>query len=668
MMLAQLDKQALLLQADSLLDSGNLGEARTLYTHIAQLDPGDVETWLMLAAIEAELGAVEQALSCCEQVIGLEVQNAEAFSMKGRLLASWGRIVEARDALDEAVRLDREDGEAWCALAGVLLKLNLFADAERCARESVRLLPQMAEGHINLGNALAGLERYKEARQSCEQAVALDNRKGLAWGSLAFICERAQDWQNAKRAYLKMVELLPEQVAGLAGLTRIHMALGELAQAEKVLGRALIAHPSDSELHRILGHLERERGNPQLAEQHYRQSVQAVAENVAALIDLGNLLQAQQRYAEAEAAYAQVLEIAVQHPEAHFNLGVCKQRQGQYIAARTSFDRAIRCRPDFVEAHWYQSFVSLLTGDYERGWDEYEWRLRQKQNIPRPFKQPAWDGSSLAGRTILVHDEQGYGDTFQFVRYLPLVKAKGGRVVFECHSKLRPILSRCDGFDEIHERLSADSVPDTEFDTQIHLLSLPRIFQTRHGSIPADVPYIKANPERVVYWRDRIAQDDNFKIGIAWAGSANHTNELNRSCSLATFREIADIPGVSIYSLQKGPGSEQADAPSLGMSIKRLDREMDLTERFVDSAALMVNLDLVISIDTSIVHLAGAMGCPVWALLCANPDWRWGERGIHSPWYPTMRIFRQSTAGNWNGVMREVCDALNLLLVQQRGQ
>jgi len=665
MLQAQGDKQDLLLRADALLDSGRLQDARNLYVRITELDPGDVESWLMRIAIEAEAGAVGPALACCEQVLRLDPENAEAYSMQGRLLASQGKLDAAQAALAQAVRLDAGDGEAWNALAGVFLKQGLFPDAERCGRDGVRLLPQMADGYINLGNALAGLGRFEEARQSCAQAVALDDRNGLAWGCLALACERAENWPEAKRAYLKMVERLPGQAAGMGGLARAHMVLGEWIEAEQVLARALDAHSADAEVQRMLGRLHSEKGNPQQAEQHYRQAVQFNPANVSALVDLGNLLQALQRFSEAEACYSQALEVMGQHPEAHFNLGVCKQRQGQYDAARACFDRAIGGRPDFVEAHWYQSFVCLLAGDYARGWDEYEWRLRQKQNIPRPFRQPIWDGSSLAGRTILVHDEQGYGDTFQFARYLPLVQARGGRVVFECHPKLGPILSGCAGYDEIHERASPGSTPNTLFDTQIHLLSLPRLFQTRLESIPAGVPYIKANPERVAYWRDRIAGDTGFKIGIAWAGSANHTNELNRSCTLASFRAIADLPGVSVYSLQKGPGSEQADSPPMGMNIKRLDKEMDLTERFVDTAALMVNLDLVISIDTSIVHLAGALGCPVWTLLCASPDWRWGEKGTHSPWYPSMRLFRQSAAGNWDGVMAAVSDALALLMRQR---
>jgi len=665
-MLAQRDKVDLLLQADALLDGGTLPEARTLYVRINQLDPGDVESWLMRAAIEAELGAAEPAMACCKQVIGLDPKNAEAHSMQGRLLANQGRLTGAQAALAESVRLDPTDGETWNALAGVLLKQGLFADAERCGRETIRLRPLAGEGYINLGNALAGLGRLDDAIAACTKAVALDERNGLAWGSLALIYERAEEWPNAINAYVKLLELLPQQLSGMTGLVRVYCALEQLDEAERLLTQTLESYPADAEAHRMQGKLYAGKGNMQQAEFHYRQAARLNTTSVGAWVDLGNLLQEQQRYEEAEDCYRQALGTSGTHPDVYFNWGVCHQRQGRFKTALDHFERAIAYRPDFVEAHWYKSFVCLLTGDYEQGWNEYEWRLRQKQNIPRPFSQPIWDGSSLSGRTILVHDEQGYGDTFQFVRYLPLVKARGGRVILECHSKLAAVLKGCKGYDEIIERTSLDGVPEIVFDTQIHLLSLPKIFQTRLESIPADEPYIDADPLRVEYWRDRVANDPNFKVGIAWAGSSHHTNELNRSCSLTTFQSVAALPGVSVYSLQKGPGSEQADALLAGMEIIRIDKEMDLTERFVDTAALMASLDLVISIDTSIVHLAGALGCPVWTLLCASPDWRWLQQETHTAWYPTMRIFRQSKSGDWDEVMARVSVALELL-IQQKG-
>lgn len=658
-MLAQSDKQTLLTQADALLDGGRLAEAQAAYVRITQLDPVDVESWLMRAAIEAELGMVEGALTCCQSVHELDPANAEAYSMRGRLLAALGKMEGALAALTQAVGLDPKDGDAWNVLAGIHLKQGRFAEAAHAAEKATRLLPQLVEAHANLGNALSGLGRLEDARGACIRAVTLDSRNGLAWGSLALAYERMENWPEARGAYLKMLECMPGNLGGMLGLGRVQCASGEFEAAEQVLSQALARFPNEAEVHRVLGALQSGKGNEQQAEYHLREAIGLNRRGVAARVDLGNLLQRQQRYQEAGHCYVQALAVDAHNPDVYFNLGVCEQRQGHLEAALDNFDRAIAVRPEFVEAHWYKSFICLLLGDYEHGWEEYEWRLKQKQNVVRPFGKPVWDGSSLQGRTILVHDEQGYGDTFQFVRYLPMVKAKGGRVVFECHAKLSPVLRGAKGYDEIVERVAIDRLPEVEFDTHIPLLSLPRIFHTGWDNVPAALPYIDADPQRVAHWRDRVSKDvATLKIGIAWAGSANHTNELNRSCPLSAFEAIATLPGVSLYSLQKGPGSEQAEASELGMRLVRVDKELDLGERFVDTAALMVNLDLIITIDTSIAHLAGALGCPVWTLLCANPDWRWGQSGERPLWYPQMRLFRQREPGDWTAVMARVCEAL----------
>lgn len=664
---SQENKEHLLRQADVLLDQGRLSEAAILFRQILTLDAGDIESWLMLGAIEAESGDVAASLRCCEAVISIDPNNVEALVMKGRLLLAKGEIASAQAALEEALKIDPSDGEAWDVLAGVYLKLNLFHEAVRCGREAIRFQPLVPDGYINLGSALAGAGQLDEASRMCLAATRLDGRNGLAWGSLALVWERSGNWIEAKRAYNNMLQLLPGYVSGLVGLARVHLEMEEWDDAEKVLNSALKVCATDAEVFRNFGRLYSNRNDLVQAEQCFRQAIRIASDNISALIDFGNFLQNQQRFAEAETCYELALQTNKELPDAYFNLGVCKQRQGSYPDAQLCFDQAINYRNDFIEAHWYQAFVCLLVGDFARGWNEYEWRLKQKQNIQRPFGRPIWDGSSLVGRTILIHDEQGYGDTFQFVRYLPLVKAMGGRIVFECHSKLGAILKGCDGYDELIERSSYEQVPEGEFDTQIHLLSLPRIFQSQSGTIPNKVPYIKVNGDLIARWRERISNDTNFKIGIAWAGSANHTNELNRSCPLKAFQAIADMAGVSLYSLQKGLGTELEDFPSAEVGLIRIDKELDLTERFVDTAALMVNLDLVITIDTSIAHLAGGLGCPVWTLLCASPDWRWLAEGAKSEWYPTMRLFRQTHPGNWDDVMSEVKSALTKLIQDKCG-
>lgn len=652
--------QLLLAQADHVLANGKGADALLLYERASELDPNNTDALMMRAAILGESGRLEEAIECCRRTVDVDPGDGDARVMLGRLLVMQGRTSEAQACLEYVVKLDPEYGEAWSTLSSVYLAQGRFAEAEESSRQSIRWLPDMAEAYINLGNALLSQGRRDEALASSAKAVELEPNNAMIWCSSGLIHERAESWENARGAYKNATRLVPFLSSAQAGLARVHCALGETSTAEHILEQALKAKPGDIVLHCALGAFYESKNDLEQAEVHYRQALHLNSSLVQAWVDLGNVQQNQGHYAEAEKSYLAAIRIAPNHPEAHFNLGVSYQRRGLYDQALGSLDHAIKYRPEFVEAHWYKSFICLLLGDYARGWDEYEWRLRQKASIPRPFVQPIWDGTSLEGRTILVHDEQGYGDTFEFVRYLPLVKAKGGRLVLECHSKLSAILSGLAGCDEIIERVSPHEVPKIAFDTQIHLMSLPRVFGTRLDSVPQNVPYITADPGRVQYWRERVAGDHNFKVGLAWSSAGNI-----RSCNLSDFQPLSEVSGVSFYSLQKGPGAEQADAPPTGMQLIRLDREMDLTERFVDTAALMMSLDLIISVDTSTVHLAGAMGRPVWTLLSAFPDWRWMRSGRETPWYPTMRLFRQNELGDWSGVFSQVQEALSTLLKQR---
>ena len=650
--------QEIVQQATALLEQGRLPDALTLYTRITQANPNDAEAWLMLAAINGELGALDDAIECCRRAVAIEQGNVDANVVLGRLLASRGELDEAAASFAEALAHDPEYGEVWNMLAGVNGQRGIYDEAERCSREAIRVLPEQADGYINLTNALMALGRVADAVQAGARAVTLDPANALSWNMLGAARERMEIWAEAEQAYVKAIAIDPMLTSAQAGLGRMLQAKGDMAGAERVLRQILQLNPQDPGVFYNLGHLYAQQQLLDKAESCFHQALQIKPDFAEAWIDLGNLTQNQGRHDEAMSCYQQALACAPKNPDAHFNLGVLYQRQGKLASALASFDQAIANRPEFVDAHWYKSFICLLQGDYSRGWEEYEWRLRQKKNVPRPFHQPVWDGSPLDGRTILVHDEQGYGDTFQFVRYLRQVQAYGGQVVFECHHQLAAVLRGCDGYDELVERISPLDVPTTSFDVQIHLMSLPHVLKTRFDNIPRDFPYIKADPVRVERWRMRIAGDKRYKVGVAWAGSPRHTNELNRSCALAEFAPLGEVAGVSFYSLQKGSGSEQADTPPAGIKLVRMDKELDEDARFVDTAALMENLDLIISIDTSIVHLAGALGRPVWTLLCATPDWRWLLERSDSVWYPNMRLFRQPQPNDWRSVFTQVSKAL----------
>jgi hypothetical protein len=292
----------------------------------------------------------------------------------------------------------------------------------------------------------------------------------------------------------------------------------------------------------------------------------------------------------------------------------------------------------------------LLRGDFSRGWADYEWRL----TTTRTFAQPQWDGGPLAGRTILLHAEQGLGDTLHFIRYAERVAAAGGNVVVECQAPLKRLLH--DSLERIPVISHGEPLPS--FDVHCPLLSLPRLFQTTLESIPARVPYVDANDALAPQWRARLADKDrHLKIGLVWAGSEAHQNDRNRSIPLATFAPLAQGPNTCIYSLQKGDAARQAAASSAPFPL--VDWTSELHD-FADTAALIAQLDLIITVDTAMAHLAGALGKPVWALVPHVPDWRWLLDRDDSPWYPTMRLFRQTNPGDWTSVLERVATALRI--------
>ena len=319
-------------------------------------------------------------------------------------------------------------------------------------------------------------------------------------------------------------------------------------------------------------------------------------------------------------------------------------------------------KPDYAEAHWNQAIAHLLTGDFKEGWKQYEWRRKIDWHVsayPHKHKKPRGDGKSFVGKRLLVHCEQGIGDSIQFVRYLPLVKAQGGMVVFEAWKSLHGLLRGFDGIDELVE-LSFDRETQAQFDAHVSIMDLPGLFETTEQTITDSVPYIHACPIKSAQWSHELSGTD-LKVGIVWAGSARHTNDHNRSCRLKHFLPLCQIEDVRLYGLQKGEPARQAKE----MPLINLGEQFD---DFTDAAAAIDNLDLIISVDTAVLHLAGAMGKPVWALLAYSPDWRWMLKRADSPWYPSMRLFRQQKWGDWDSLLQVVARELRTIVCKRYRQ
>jgi hypothetical protein len=350
------------------------------------------------------------------------------------------------------------------------------------------------------------------------------------------------------------------------------------------------------------------------------------------------------------------LNLAENDPGAHHNLALALAHQGNFAQALEEHERAIRLQPDNALFHKNRSLLWLRLGEWERGWPEFEWRWRCREFRNRAFPQPPWDGRPLDGRTILLYAEQGLGDVLHFVRYAPLVKERGGVILLECPATLHPILSRCKGIDRLV--VQGSRLPD--FDTHAALMSLPGIMGTTITSVPATVPYVFADPERVAHWQKVLSTTTGVRIGVCWQGSRDHSGDRQRSFPLAELAALARLPKVSLISLQTGAGREQLASVRGQFSVTDFGDGLDRDSgAFMDTAAIMKNLDLVVTCDTAIGHLAGALGVPVWLALSTVSDWRWLLDRQDTPWYPTMRLFRQKELGNWRHVFETTARELS---------
>jgi hypothetical protein len=340
----------------------------------------------------------------------------------------------------------------------------------------------------------------------------------------------------------------------------------------------------------------------------------------------------------------------------HNGLGRCFGLLGNLERALHHFNTALALQPDHALAHFNRATVWLKQGRFRDGWVEYEWRwncgLVARPQIPRP----RWDGSPLAGRSILVHTEQGLGDVLQLVRFLPQLQQRGGRVVLACQKALQPLLRPLPCVDEW---FPVDEPGAINFQLYVPIFSLPGLLGVEESNIPSAVPYLPVDRDRCEQWRPQVTALPGFKVGLCWQGSPTHAGDAHRSLPLRSLAPLARVPGVSLVSLQHGTGEEQIEAnrPQLPL---HLFAGLDRDGAFLDKAPLMQHLDLIITVDTSIAHLAGALGRPVWVLLSTGSDWRWLVGRSDTPWYPTMRLFRQRTLGDWAGVVAEVAAALQV--------
>ena len=602
-----------------------------------------------------------------------------------------GRLQEAQEMYRQVLSADPGNFEALDGMGVLCGQLGRFDEALQYITQARDLKPNDFAVHYNRGTALNGLKRYEEALASYDQAITLKPDFADAYNNRGNTLKNLGRYEEALASYDKAIVLRPDYAAAYNHRAVTLEILGRYAEAMTNCDKALSFIPNYTEAHINRGYILSRLQRYDEAIACYDRALKLNPDSAEAHNNKGNALRDLRRYQEALASYDLAIALKPDYAEAYNNRGLVLLDLGCYQDALTSCDRAIALKPDFAEAYnvrgavlhglnryqdalasydraialkhdfadalYNKSLIKLLLGDYQEGWSLYEWRWKAvKKDHVRNFKQALWLGDqSVAGKTILLHAEQGFGDVILSVRYVPMVEALGGKVILEVPIALAPLMATLTGAAAIVVR--GDALPD--FDLHCPLMSLPLAFKTTVASIPAQVPYLGADAQRRSKWHTRLGTKVRPRVGLVWSGNIDYKNDHNRSIALRNLENLLSLE-IEYHSLQKEvrPGDKSALVEFKG--IHSHEREL---HDFVDTAALIAELDLVITIDTSVAHLAGALGIPVWILLPHTPDYRWMLDRSDSPWYPSARLIRQQVPGDWTGVLAQVHSELNQFIV-----
>lgn len=631
----------ILAQAKAHHGQGRLADAAELYRRVLASDAAHADAHYLLGTACHALGQPQDAIANLTAAVRENPSHAEAHHYLGYVLEEAGQTEQAIASYQQAQRLKPTSADITKNLrralatqqnnaGNALAAAGQWEQAVTCFQRAIELKPDFAEAFYHLGNTAVNQGRLDEAAAHFRRAIELKSDFTRAYNNLAVALTRQNKLAEAAECCHRAIGLDPNFADAHTNLGRVLRAKFQLNEAAECCRRAIALEPLRADPHNTLALVLRDQGKPSEAQVHCRRA----------------------------------LELKPDFPRAANNLALVLRDERRFDEALGWFDRALELAPDFAEAHLNRGLTLLLLGRWADGWSEYEWRWRVPTWGAMREPQLAWDGSTPAGRTVLVYAEQGLGDTLQFIRYVPLLESRGARVIVEVQAALIPLLAGSG-----YSNLRPASTTSNQYDVHVALPSLPGIFHTDVASVPWHAPYLLAQPSLMEHWRQKLAaltsaedhevqqQRKELKIGIAWQGRPDLPPW--REIPLAMFEGLARLPGVRLISLQKGLGCEQLTTIADRFAVVNLGSELDADHGpFMDTAALMTQLDLVITADTATAHLAGGLGVPVWVALPYVPDWRWLLDRTETPWYPTMRLFRQIAPGDWHGVFAAIVSAV----------
>jgi tetratricopeptide (TPR) repeat protein len=602
--------------------SGKIAEAVEAFGKALELEPGNGDAACNLGMALVQSREYTEAVEVLWRAAKLRPGDLQIWTALGDADRELGRFEEAIQAYEQAAKLNPSDAQLQLRL-GVALKARGRVEealgAYMCAGE---LSPTLGEAYFNAGNALRDLKRPGEAAEAYGRAIAANPNYADAFHNLATLFEQQERWEDAAVAFAETVRLRPEFQPAYRGWGKALVACGKYDEAVATLRRAVEMDPGSWE----------------------------------SVLSLGDALQKIGAEGEALQMYSRAAKIRPDEPSILVNWGGLLDKLNDAVGAMGKYRHALDIRPDSHEARFNLSLTLLRKGQFEEGWEKYEsrWHLQKRNFDLEELPQPLWQGEDLHGKRVLVHVEQGFGDAFQFVRYLPFLEQRGAQVIMRCHDILRRLFQQ--SLPSV--RLLGEKEPLPEFDYQVPMVTLARVMGTRPETIPAQVPYLMPSDDLIAAWRHRLGERvaGEKRVGLAWAGNPKHDQDRARSMALSMLGPLALVDGARFFSLQKGDPQKQIASSSPGLAIIDLGDEL---KDFADTAAVMMNLDLIVCVDTAVAHLAGALARPAWVMLRNGPEWRWLEGRTDSPWYPTMRLFRQERAGDWTLVVKTIVDELS---------
>lgn len=606
-------------EVDTCRASGDLSRAEGLLREALQRDPECRDLAIRLAEILEQRECFAEAEQTLRRIIALDSGEVLPWYRLGCVLQSQGRNDEAAAAFSRARECDPSHAPSANNLGCLLLARGDAAGAEHRFREALQADPALAQANHNLAKLLIQQGRNDDAEAFLESATTANPHDPVLLNLRGEVFYRLQKMPEAAAAFEAGMRADPAYALSYANL-------GRLLQAEGCHEQAL---------------------------RMFRESLDLAQDAPDVLVDLGVSLQALDRYDEALDASAAALQLAPGHALAHLNSGFTLEHLGRTEEALQHYEKAIADDPEMVDARVNRAMALLALGAYREGFAAYEFRLKKPEisNRLRSASLPRWEGGDLRGKTIVLRNEQAFGDMIQFARFVPLVAGRGARVLVDMLPELKRLY---DGMDAVAGLVDLVAGGAIEADCYCPIMSLPFRLGIDLENLPARVPYFHLPADEVYRWGARLQEGQRLKVGIVWCSSPHNRIVRYKSISFETFRPLLDAAPALFVNLQKGTPLAVRDGPAV------LDPEGELMD-FLDTACLIANLDLVISVDTAVAHLAGALGKPVWVLLPFYADWRWLKGRADSPWYPTMRLFRQPAPGEWAPVLEQAGKALSVL-------